>query len=59
MGHDILKENHTRTTFQYHCEIPPRYELPPPFIIDAPHLEDSLDDRRSFLLTAMTAAVVS
>ena len=52
IGHEILKENDTRATFQYHCEITSRNELPPPFIIDAPHFEDRLDDRRSCFLTA-------
>jgi len=54
----IFKNNHTSTSFKNHREVAPRNEQPPPFIIDAPHLEHCLDDRRSFLLTAMTAAVV-
>lgn len=52
MSHEILKEYDTSTTFKNYSEVSSRNELPPPLIVDAPRLEDSLDDRRRCLLTA-------
>jgi hypothetical protein len=52
MCHEILKENNTSTTFQNHSEVSTRNQFPPPFIINSPHLEYSLDDRRLCFSTA-------
>src|SRR5207247_7980151 len=67
-GNKIFEKHNTCTSFEYHSEVATRNKLPPPFIINSPHLEDSLDDRRRCLLTAavvfdrrsrfLTAAVV-
>jgi len=57
MSDEVFEENNASPSFKHDCKIQSRNRLSPPFIIDPPGLEDSLDDdrRRCFL----TAAVVS